>query len=58
MQKPTPQLKVLNISKSFIFLDLIHEKIFWGFIFAKSISADKLEGIDLARFSDIPPPVI
>ena len=57
-QKPTPQLKVLNISFSDTPLLLIHLNIFFTFILDKSISTEKLLGTDLNKFSSKPPPVI
>ena len=58
IQNPTPQLNVLSISLSEIFLDLSQPKIFGILIFDKSIFAVSLSGIDLTIFSTIPPPVI
>ena len=57
-QNPTPQLNVLSISMSVIFLFLSHLNMKGIFIFDKSIFAVKLYGTDLTIFSVIPPPVI
>ena len=58
IQKPTPQLKVLNISLSDILLDLSHLKILVTLIFERSIFTFKLSGTDRTIFSISPPPVI
>ena len=48
----------LNISLSDMPLFLIHLKIFKILILDRSISTDRLSGIDLIKFSINPPPVI
>ena len=60
IQKPTPQLKVLIISISIYFFDLIHLNIFKILIFDRSISEIKFSKIlpDLRILSIKPPPVI
>ena len=57
-QNPTPQLKVLSISRSEMFLLFNHLKILGIFILDKSIFKDKFSGIDLSKFSIKPPPVM
>ena len=57
-QKPTPQLKVFNISLSEILLDFIHLKILFVLILARSKFKHKFLGIDLLILSIKPPPVI
>jgi hypothetical protein len=57
-QKPTPQLKVFNISLSDMPFLCNHLKILNAFILFKSISAEKLFGITLLILSAKPPPVI
>ena len=57
-QKPTPQLNVVNISMSEIFLFFNHLKILWTLIFERSIFTVKLLGTDLVIFSIRPPPVM
>ena len=58
IQKPIPQLKVLSISLSEIFLLFNHLKIFIILIFERSIFKVRFSGTDLNKFSINPPPVI
>ena len=57
-QKPMPQLNVLIISSSEIFLLFNHLKTLVVFIFERSMFKVKCFGIDLSKFSIKPPPVI
>ena len=57
-QKPTPQLKVFNISSSLTPLFFIQLNILVVFIFFKSNCAQNFSGIIRLILSESPPPVI